>query len=94
MNVLILQQGELHFRGIDEKHTYMSRVMRKRVFLYCENKGADQLRGHRTADQLRGHRTAVQHLCFRYIDSTMPYATTLQIWNFLAIFWGHTAQFV
>ena len=31
------------------------------LFAFCENKGADQLRGRHTADQ---------RLCFRYIDST------------------------
>ena len=30
-----------------------------------ENKGADQLRGHREADQLRGDREADLRLCFR-----------------------------
>ena len=37
--------------------------MRKPAFCICENKDADQLRGNREADQ---------HLCFRYIDSTIP----------------------
>ena len=41
----------------------MSRVMRKPTFCICENKDTDQLRGNREADQ---------HLCFRYIDSTIP----------------------
>ena len=39
------------------------RVVRKPAFCICENKDADQLRGNREADQ---------HLCFRYIDSTIP----------------------
>ena len=38
--------------------------MRKPDFCISENKDADQLRGYREADQ---------HLCFRYIDSTIPY---------------------
>ena len=42
---------------------YMSRVMRKPGFCICENKGADQLSGNCAANQ---------HLCFRYIDSTIP----------------------
>ena len=42
----------------------MSRVVRKPAFCICENKDADQLRGNREADQ---------RLCFRYIDSTIPY---------------------
>ena len=41
----------------------MSLVMRKPAFCICENKDADQLRGNREADQ---------HLCFRYMDSTIP----------------------
>ena len=41
----------------------MSRVMRKPAFCICENKDADQLRGNRKADQ---------HLCFRYMDTTIP----------------------
>ena len=41
----------------------MGRVMRKPDFCICENKDADQLRGNREADQ---------HLCFRYLDSTIP----------------------
>ena len=41
----------------------MSRVMRKPVFIICENQEADQLRGNREADQ---------RLCFRYTDSTIP----------------------
>ena len=41
----------------------MSRVMRKPVFVICENKDVDQLRGNREADQ---------RLCFRFTDSTIP----------------------
>ena len=37
--------------------------MRKPAFCVCKNKDADQLRGNREADQ---------HLCFRYIASTIP----------------------
>ena len=37
--------------------------MRKPMFCIYENKDADQLRGNREADQ---------HLCFHYIDSTIP----------------------
>ena len=37
--------------------------MTKPAFCICENTGADQLRGNREADQ---------HLCFRYMDSTIP----------------------
>ena len=40
----------------------LSLVMRKLAFCICENKDADQLRGHREADQ---------RLCFRYTDSTI-----------------------
>ena len=48
--------------------------MRKQSFCICENKDADQLRGHREADQrdqLRGHREADQRLCFGHTDSTI-----------------------
>ena len=37
--------------------------MRKRAFCICGNIDADQLRCNREADQ---------HLCFHYIDSTIP----------------------
>ena len=36
--------------------------MRKQDFCQCENKGADQLHSNYKADQ---------HLCFRYMDSTI-----------------------
>ena len=45
-------------------HHNMIRIMRKPTFCKCENKDADQLRGNREADQ---------HLCFRYLDSTILY---------------------
>ena len=44
--------------------------MRKPVFCICENKGADQLHDIRAADQ---------HLCFRYIDSTIPFLSNCEI---------------
>ena len=64
----------------------MSLIMRKTVFCICENKDADQLRGHREADQ---------RLCFRYTDSTIP-LLPIKIRNFkpLAIFCGCTARFM
>ena len=43
---------------------YISLVVRKPAFCICENKDADQLRGNREADQ---------RLCFRYIDSAIPF---------------------
>ena len=46
-----------------ESCQYWSRVARKPAFCICENKDADQLHGNREADR---------HLCFRYIDSTIP----------------------
>ena len=60
----------------------MSRVVRKRDYCLCENKGADQLRSNCEADQ---------RLCFRYTDSTI-----FQIRNFklLACFCSCTARFV
>ena len=64
----------------------MSLIMRKPFFCICENKDADQLRGHREADQ---------RLCFRYTDSTIP-LLPIKIWNFKppAIFCGCTAWFM
>ena len=58
--------------------------MRKPDFCICENKDADQLRGHREADQ---------HLCFSYMDSTIPLLSKSEI-SRLAIFCGCTAWFV
>ena len=40
---------------------HMGRIMRKRAFCICKNKGADQL--------CVGNLAADQGLCFRYIDS-------------------------
>ena len=37
--------------------------MRKHAFCIYENKGADQLQGNRAADQ---------HICFSYVDRTIP----------------------
>ena len=54
--------GENLAMGGTDMNSYMSLVMRKPAFCICENKDADQLRGNREADQ---------HLCFRYIDSTI-----------------------
>ena len=58
--------------------------MRKPDFCKCENKGADQLCGNRAADQ---------HLCFRYIDSTIPLLTKSKISSHF-IFCVCTAGFV
>ena len=44
--------------------------MRKPDFYICENKDSDQLHGDRAADQ---------HLCFHYIDSTIPLLSKSQI---------------
>ena len=41
--------------------------MRKLDFYLCKNKGADK-----GANQLRGNHAAGQHLCFCYMDSTIP----------------------
>ena len=51
----------------------MSRIVRKPDFCLDENKGADQLRGHREADQ---------RLCFRYTDSTIPLLLKSEISSF------------
>ena len=63
--VLVNRAGENHKR-------HLSRVVRKPAFYICENKDADQLRGNREADQ---------HLCFRYMDSTIPQLPKSQISN-------------
>ena len=52
---------------------HKSRVMRKLDFCLCENKGADQLRSNCEADQ---------HLCFRYMDSTIPLLLKSEISSF------------
>ena len=69
------------------RNAYMSRVMRKSVFFsICENKDAHQLRSYCAADQ---------RLCFRYMDSILPPATS-KIRNFkpLDIFCDCRARFV
>ena len=59
--------------------------MRKLFFCICENKDADQLLGYGEADQ---------HLCFRYLDSTIPLLPKPQNFKPLAIFCDCTAWFV
>ena len=51
----------------------MSRIVRKRDYCLCENKGADQLRSNCEADQ---------RLCFRYSDSTIPLLLKSEISSF------------
>ena len=53
--------------GLNEPH------VRKPDFSLCKNKGADQLRGNRKADQ---------HLCFHYLDSTIPLLLKSEISSF------------
>ena len=48
----------------------LSHIVRKPAFCICVNKDADHLRGDREADQ---------HLCFRYIDSTIPLLSKSEI---------------
>ena len=51
---------------IDVKNIFyqMSHIIRKPAFcIICQKKGADQLYGNHAADQ---------HLCFCYIDNTIP----------------------
>ena len=57
--------------------------MRKPLICICDNKGADQLRSNCEADQ---------HLCFRYLDRTIP--TYTQNFKPLACFCDFTARFV
>ena len=65
--------------------TNMSCVMRRPAFCICENKGADQL---------RRHRTAYQGLCFRYIGSTIPLLPKSENFKPQTTFCGSTTQFV
>ena len=53
---------------------HLSGLMRKPTFCICENKDADQLRGNREADQ---------HLCYCYIDSTIPLLSNSEISSLL-----------
>ena len=57
--------------------------MRKPALCICKYKGADQLRSYyvktKGADQLRSNCAADQHLCFCYIDSTIPLLPKLQV---------------
>ena len=48
--------------------------MRKPTFCICENKDADQLLGNREADQ---------HICFPYIESTIPILSESKISSLL-----------
>ena len=56
-----------------EMQDKMSRIVRKRDYCLCENKGADQLRSNCEADQ---------RLCFRYLDSTIPLLLKSEISSF------------
>ena len=58
--------------GLMSEHD-LSRIVRKRDFCLCENKGADQLRGNREADQ---------RLCFRYTNSTISLLLKSEISRF------------
>ena len=58
--------------------------MRKPDFCLCENKGTDQLSSNCTADQ---------HLCFRYLDGTIP-LLLVQNFKLLACFCDGTGLFV
>ena len=62
--------SSVHYLNLDVVNYNLSRVVRKPAFCICKHKDADQLRGNREADQ---------HLCFRYIDSTIPLLSTSEI---------------
>ena len=49
--------------------------MRKPAFCICKNKDTDQLCGNRPADQ---------HLCFHFVDSTIPVLTKSEISSVLS----------
>ena len=51
----------------------MSRLVGKPTMCIGENKDADQLRGNREADQ---------HLCFRHMDSTIPFLLISKVSSF------------
>ena len=51
----------------------MSHLMGKPTICICENKGTDQLRGNCGADQ---------HLCFCYMDGTLPLLLKSEISSF------------
>ena len=53
--------------------------------LHCENKDADQIRGHREVDQ---------HLCFRYMDSTIPLLSKSTNFQPLAVFCAYKIQLI
>ena len=57
----------------------MNRVMRIPDFCLCDNKDADQLRCNCEADQ---------HLCFGYMDSTIPVLLKFQSFKLLAVSFG------
>ena len=66
-------------------HHHMSLVMRKLAFCICENKDTDQLRRNREADQ---------HLCFRYIDSTILYFLNLKFQASSYLLWLYNPVYV
>ena len=68
LKTLVLVESDLKV-----PNTELSRIVRKRDFCLCENKGADQLRGNREADQ---------RLCFRYTDSTISLLLKSEISSF------------
>ena len=76
-NLVILQKykhdNKNIFLQVRTKGNKMSRIVRKRDYCLCENKGADQLRGNREADQ---------RLCFRYTDSTISLLLKSEISSF------------
>ena len=74
---------QLHYDSFNifqQVPSQMSRLMGKPTICIGENKGADQLRGNREADQ---------HLCFRFLDSTMP-----PLFKLLALFCDCIGRFV
>ena len=60
----------LNFNGEISKIVVIELHREKPAFFICENKDADQLRGHREADQPH---------CFRYVDSTIPLFSKFKI---------------
>ena len=71
----------------------MKHVMGKPDFCLCESKGADQLCSYSRADQ---------HLCFRYMDNTIPLlikteASSHRLWRHRPVCvrpgWKHEDQF-
>ena len=73
INLIFQHQQQFANASIVLIDQHLCRLMGKPTICIGENKGADQLRGHREADQ---------HLSFRYSDSTVPLLLKSEISSF------------